>query len=119
MPSSEKGPNGSARSSRDGSAPLLDAPVARVRKFVERYGRVFGTAATPEPVQPRSDGVARTVPSNPELQAMVAAQAGSDSAGRDRDPVDGFVILDDSSAPPAEPSPEPARPASDDIVFID
>jgi ubiquitin-protein ligase len=117
VPSSSAGANGSARSSTAASASGVNAPIARVRKFVERYGRVFGTAAPPEPGRPRSDETPRVQPSNPELQALVAAEAGSEPVRSDR--VDGVLILDNRSAPPPEHRPQPDRPPGDDIVFIE
>jgi ubiquitin-protein ligase len=111
------GANGSDRSSRDESNSSANAPVARVRRFVERYGRVFGTEAASKPEHPRPDRGARAVPSNPELQALVAAEAGSDPARGDRD--DGLLILDQNTPAPPEHHPLPVRPPSDDIVFIE
>ncbi|MGP0069703.1 MAG: ubiquitin-conjugating enzyme E2 [Isosphaeraceae bacterium] len=117
VPSSRDAANGSARSSRDGAASVGPSPVARVQKFVERYGRVFGTASTPKPGHQRPNEGAKAVPSNPELQALVAAEASADPVRNDPD--DGVLILDHHHASPSEHRPQPGRPASDDIVFIE
>ena len=90
------------------------APTGRVRQFVERYGRVFGSGAVPESRSP--DGEA--LPSNPELQALAAAEIdhspARDTAARE----DGMVILEANDRNPA-PAALPTTTASDDIVFIE
>ncbi len=117
VPSPTAHANGSARPAKERSDSGTTAPAARVRKFVERYGRVFGAAATPEPEYPRPDPPARVVPSNPELQALVSAQADSEPAADDSNVE--MLILNQDLAPPTEHRPQATRPASDDIVFIE
>jgi ubiquitin-protein ligase len=120
---SKAGANGSSRSATSRPAAESASPVDRVRKFVARYGKVFGDVEEPASRrhrEERDDVLNRVLPVNPELQALVTAEAASDPirAGVARD--EGVMILDNGASSPAEPPPpQVTRPASDDIVFID
>ncbi len=81
LPSSAAGANGSTRSSKDGSASVVDAagrtgPKIRRTVWPGLRRRVDARAGA---IPDRSRARVR-VPSNPELQALVAAEAGSDPA---------------------------------------
>ncbi|MFO0888874.1 MAG: ubiquitin-conjugating enzyme E2 [Isosphaeraceae bacterium] len=108
------------------------SPLARVRNFIERYGRSFeaeGAAVTSGPT-PRSSG----------FEAMVAGMTGGAPAVVDAEPpresmqadpsqgvpavpsstveADGFVFLQESDQPAPPPSP-PASSADEEILFIE
>ncbi len=123
------------RSLRDLRAALGRVPVAtppasaaskesakgpgRVRRFAERYGRVFGS---------RGEEGERRLPSHPELQELVAAQS---AAERPLAPVDEplFIIEPESHEPASVAREEerhraigtvrPTSRAEDEIVFIE
>jgi ubiquitin-protein ligase len=142
-------PNGSGKPAGGGES----AP-GRVRKFVERYRRSFSGSGAPEPrrpaadpdgdpVSPRpvadrdswpraeppgTDGVARDAPLNPELQALVAAQAatevgrgGDGGGGGDAGGEEEVLILETSGTGPPPAQREAPRPIirTDDIIFIE
>ena len=112
------GTNGSGRSAKEESVPTASAPVARVRKFVERYSKVFGSSTTPMPGSQRPGDTTRVEPSNPELQALVAAESNSEPMRVDRND-HGVLILDHRFDPSNEQRSHPTQPPSDDIVFIE
>jgi ubiquitin-protein ligase len=115
------GTKDSSRSALSGAVEL-NHPVDRVRKFVARYGRVFGSAESPPTAGRREDAeeaINTVLPANPELQALVTAQAASAPARSERGHEEGVVILEPSASSPSEPPPPVSRSASEEIVFID
>ncbi len=93
--------------------------LGRVRRFAERYGRVFGS---------RGDEGERRLPSHPELEELVTAQS---AAERPLAPVDEplYIIEPDSHEPGSVTHEDevprvigaggPAARAEDEIVFIE
>jgi ubiquitin-protein ligase len=120
-PSSTAGANRSSRSSSARAAAEANTPVERVRKFVARYGKVFGSAEERAATRPRREDeeVMAALPSNPELQALVTAEAASGPARADLGRGEGVLILETSASSPPEQPPQVTRPVSDEIVFIE
>jgi hypothetical protein len=124
---SEGSANGSAKSLAAGSK----SPIGRVRRFVARYGRVFGSTAGVESRSPAAEGQA--LPANSELHALVTAEIASrvGESAADGEPrrEEGVLILEPGPEPepetsPVPPSPPPPqrevpRPASEEILFIE
>jgi ubiquitin-protein ligase len=124
------GSEGSANGTAKSLAAAPKSPIGRVRRFVERYGRVFNPAGV-ESRSPAAEG--RALPANSELHTLVTAEfasRGSESAA-DGQPrrEEGVLILEPEPEPepetsPSPPSPPPPqhevpRPASEEILFIE
>jgi ubiquitin-protein ligase len=122
-------PGGAANGSAKSSTAASQTPVGRVRRFVERYGRVFGNTAGVGSRGPDADGPA--LPANSELHALVTAEFDSRSreagaGGEARRGEDVLILEPEPASPPPPPSPSPPPPqrevprlASEDILFID
>jgi ubiquitin-protein ligase len=138
---SSAGGNGSSRPTASRAAAEVATPVDRVRKFVARYGKVFGTseeAAATRRREQAEEVLNTALPANPELQALVTAEAAAEfdedrplpiellRAPVTTDPVrpevareEAVVFLDHGTPARPEPPRPAARPATDDIVFIE
>ncbi len=117
---SSAGANRSSRSSSARTTADPPTPVDRVRKFVSRYGKVFGSAEEPAVACPRPEEEVRAAqPSNPELQALVTAEAASSPPRADHGRGDGVLILETSASSRPEQPPQVTHPVSDEIVFIE
>jgi ubiquitin-protein ligase len=158
-PAANANGNGSERSESDG---LSGRKLNRVRRFAQRYGRIFGATDRPVPREPEPAEAASPAPVNSELHDLVAAQAAAatpEAATPDDEPV--FILDPDEPTvgdPPAAGTegatsqplfartaqgaaspgrsgeervdvaaevrrllggPEPAAPATEEIVFIE
>ncbi len=114
--------NGSSGATTSRAAAEPNRPVERVRKFVARYGKVFGTNDEPASTRRREEAedlLNRILPSNPELQALVTAEAASAPSRGDVGREDEVLIVETAAASQPEPPPQATRPPSDEIVFID
>jgi hypothetical protein len=121
---SEASPAGAANGSAKSSASASQTPPGRVRRFVERYGRVFGN--TPESRNPQPDG--RALPRSSELHALVTAEfdsgrSGGGPGGESGRDVEVLILETEpqrASTPPAAPPPqrEVPRPANEEILYI-
>jgi ubiquitin-protein ligase len=104
------------------AAPQATKPVERVRKFVERYGRVFGSSEEPSARRRREEPeeiLSTMLPSNPELQALVTAEAATTPARGDVGRQDEVLLVETTTALPPDPPPPVTRPPSDEIIFIE
>jgi hypothetical protein len=120
--SSARAANGTAKSPASAS----QTPASRVRRFVERYGRVFGNTAGTEARTSEPDGQA--LPRSSELHALVTAEfdvrrGGGGLGGEARREEEVRILEPESpraSTPPSAPPPqrEVPRPASEEILYI-
>jgi hypothetical protein len=107
-----------AKTARRGSRSGADSPtpVARVLQFIERYSRVFGESAMPDPAREQAPAQSpRSRPEFEQVRQLIERSAGQSSNFRGVDPVRSPVTADTPIASTEVNSQAPAAAPIDQV----